>query len=64
MSKKERIKEIKIIGLNPNYEGCGKCKYAPLPENACKIMGCVHAWDCMRDYYTEEKENKNDKRRM
>ena len=47
---------IEVIGgIKEDFEGCHDCKHIKLPAEACKVMGCIHAWKTMRDMY--EKEN-------
>lgn len=48
---------IEVIGgIKEDFEGCHDCKHIKLPAEACKAMGCIHAWKTMKDLY--EKENK------
>ena len=50
--------ELRITNeKNPNYVGCFKCKYYELPDEACKIMGCIHAIGNLREWYTEVENN-------
>ena len=49
---------IEVLGdIKEDFEGCHDCKHIKLPAEACKVMGCIHAWKTMKDLY--EKENKH-----
>lgn len=55
--KKIETVEIKVIGgKKEDFDDCASCKYGDLPEASCKIIGCVHAFDRLYDYFEREKK--------
>ena len=55
MKQHREIHEIIIIdGRKKDFTGCKDCKYFNLPDDGCKAMGCIHAWQMMRDYFERE----------
>ena len=55
---RDNMVELRITNeRNTNYEGCFKCKYFELPDEACEVMRCVHAIHTLKDWYTEVEEN-------
>ena len=45
-----------VGGVNQDYESCENCAYADIPEEACKVMGCIHSMHTLRDWYTEDED--------
>lgn len=47
--------EIKVVGgVNEDFKGCDDCKYTRLPISACRVMGCIHSWNSMKDFYEKD----------
>ena len=58
MSKVDYV-EIRIANrIDWTYDSCKDCKWFDIPEEACKAMGCFHAWGIMYDRYETKEENK------
>ena len=48
--------EIKVVGgVNEDFTGCDDCKYTRLPISACRVMGCIHSWNSMKDFYEKDR---------
>lgn len=60
MKKIETIK-IDVLGIEKvDFIECSSCIYADIPEAACKVMGCVHAFDRLYECYKEKEAPKKD----
>ena len=59
MKTVETIEFVIKGGRRPDYNGCSDCRFADIPEDACRIMKCIHAFGDMYDVY--EKGQRNDK---
>ena len=49
--------EIKVVGgVNEDFKSCDDCKYTRLPISAYRVMGCIHSWNSMKDFYEKDKK--------
>ncbi len=52
---------LNVLGTKKvDFVDCSSCIYADIPEAACKVMGCVHAFDRLYECYKEKEAPKKD----